>query len=78
MELQNYNQDIISTSSSDIPSNYPNTNNPSFPQNKYPEAQFQSRQQDYQTQNTRYSSYPQNQLMMPILPENQYPPKNYA
>ena len=42
MELQNYNQDIISTSSSDIPPNYPNTNNPSFPQNKYSESQFQT------------------------------------
>ena len=87
MELQNYNQDIISTSSSDIPPNYPNTNNPSFPQNKYSEEQFQtqqqynpppSQQQYYQTQNTGYSSHPQNQSIMPILPENQYPPNNYA
>ena len=87
MELQNYNQDIISTSSSDIPPNYPNTNNPSFPQNKYSEAQFQTQQQYYppppqqqyyQTQNTGYSSHPQNQSIMPILPENQYPPNNYA
>ena len=83
MELQNYNQDIISTSSSDIS----NTNNPSFPQNKYSEAQFQTQQQYYppppqqqyyQTQNTGYSSHPQNQSIMPILPENQYPPNNYA
>ena len=87
MELQNYNQDIISTSSSDIPPNYPNTNNPSFPQNKYSEAQFETQQQYnppptqqqyYQTQNSGYSSHPQNQSIMPILPENQYPPKNYA
>ena len=89
MELENYNQDIISTSSSDIPSNYPNTNNLSFPQNKYPEAQLQtqkqynpppppSQQQYYQSQNIGYSSHPQNQSMMPIIPENQYPPQNFA
>ena len=86
MELQNYNQDIISTSSSDIPPNCPNTNNPSFPQNKYPEAQFQTQQQYnpppsekqyYQTQNIGCSSYPQNQTTMPILPGNQYTPQNY-
>ena len=85
MEIQNYNQDIISTSSSDITPNYPNTNNPSFPENKYPEAQFQtpqqynpppSEQQNYQTQNNGYSSHPQNQSGMPILPESQYPPQN--
>ena len=87
MELQNYNQDIISTSSSDIPPNYPNTNNPSFPQNKYSESQFQtqqqynpppSQQQYYQTQNIGYSSHPQNQSKMPTFPENQYPPQNYV
>ena len=45
MELQNNNQDIISTSSSDIPQNYPNINNPSIPDNKYTEGQFQTQQQ---------------------------------
>jgi len=87
MELQNYNQDIISTSSSDIPQNYPNINNPPIPDNKYTEGQFQtqqqynpppSQQQNYQSQNIGYSSYPQNQSIMPILPENQYPPQNYV
>ena len=85
MEIQNYNQGIISTSSSDITPNYPNTNNPSFPENKYSEAQFQtpqqynppsSHQQYYQIQNTGYSSHPQNQSGMPILPETQYTPQN--
>ena len=45
MELQNYNQDIISTSSSDIPQNYPDINNPSIQDNKYGEGQFQTQQQ---------------------------------
>ena len=87
MELQNYNQDIISTSSSDIPQNYPNINNPPIPDNKYTEGQFQtqqqynpppSQQQYYQSQNIGYSSYPQNKSIIPILPENQYPPQNYV
>ena len=87
MELQNYNQDIISTSSSDIPPNYPNTNNLSIPQNKYPDTQFQtqqqynppsSQQQYYQSQNIGNPSHLQSQTMMPILPENQYPPNNYV
>ena len=87
MELQNNNQDIISTSSSDIPQNYPNINNPSVPDNKYTEGQFQTQQQYnpppyqqqyYQSQNIGYSSYPQNQSIIPILPENQYPPQNYV
>ena len=87
MELQNNNQDIISTSSSDIPQNYPNINNPSVPDNKYTEGQFQTQQQYnpppyqqqyYQSQNIGYSSYPQSQSIIPILPENQYPPQNYV
>ena len=84
MELQNYNQDIISTSSSDIPQNYPDINNPSIQDNKYgfqTQQQYNpppSQQQNYQSQNIGYSSYPQNQSIMPILPENQYPPQNYV
>lgn len=41
MELKNYKQDIIFTSSSDFPPNYPNINNPSNPDNKYIKEKFQ-------------------------------------
>ena len=82
MELQNYNQDNISTSSSEIPPNYSDQNNPSFPQKQYSDGQSQVQQQYnpprqsyHQPQNVEYS---QNQYAMPILPENQNPPSNYV
>ena len=82
MELQNYNQDIISTSSSEIPPNYSDQNNPSFPQKQYSDGQSQVQQKYnppqqpyYQPQNVVSS---QNQYAMPILPENQNPPSNYV
>ena len=85
MELQNYNQDIISTSSSEVPPNYSDQNNPSFPQKQYSDGQSQVQQQYnlpqqpyYQPQNDAYSSYSQNQYAMPILPENLNPPSNYV
>ena len=85
MELQNYNQDNISTSNSEIPPNYSDQNNPSFPQKQYSDGQSQVQQQYnppqqpyYQPQNDVYSSYSQNQYAMPILPENLNPPSNYV
>ena len=75
MELQNYNQDIISTSSSEIPPNYSDQNNPSFPQKQYSDGQSQVQQQYNPPQNVVSS---QNQYAMPILPENQNPPSNYV
>ena len=45
MELQNYNQDIISTSGSEIPPNYSDQNNPSFPQKQYSDGHSQVQQQ---------------------------------
>ena len=75
MELQNYNQDIISTSGSEIPPNYSDQNNPSFPQKQYSDGQSQVQQQYNPPENVVYS---QNQYAMPILPENQNPPSNYV
>ena len=77
MELQNYNQDIISTSGSEIPPNYSDQNNPSFPQKQYSDGQSQVQQQYnppqqsyHQPQNAVNSSYSQNQYAKPFLPEN--------